>query len=78
MPTRRAQKAKTHVLKNTDLNSILEPANPNETAFTCTKGDQADAHASTAPTGAPHVVMHKSCTSKTSKKAHPSCLVWYK
>ena len=47
MPTRRAQKAKTHVLKNTDLNTILEPANPNETAFTCTKGDlrQADAHA---------------------------------
>ena len=52
MPTRRAQKAKTHVLKNTDLNSILEPANPNETAFTCTKGDQrqADAQCSAHPT----------------------------
>ncbi|KAK9905554.1 hypothetical protein WJX75_002050 [Coccomyxa subellipsoidea] len=34
-PSRR--KAKTHVLKNTDLRTIIEPADPDEVAFTATK-----------------------------------------
>jgi hypothetical protein len=39
MPTnRRVTKAKTHVLKNTDLGTIIEPADPKETSFTATKG----------------------------------------
>lgn len=29
---------KTHFLKNDDLRSIVEPADPNESAFTATKG----------------------------------------
>lgn len=36
-PSRR--KAKTHVLKNTDLRTIIEPADPDEVAFTATKGE---------------------------------------
>ena len=38
-PSRRGTKAKTHVLKNTDLNTIIEPADQNEVAFTATKGE---------------------------------------
>ncbi|EIE23527.1 pyruvate kinase [Coccomyxa subellipsoidea C-169] len=36
-PSRRTTKAKTHVLKNTDLRTIIEPADPDEVAFTATK-----------------------------------------
>ncbi|CAL8472137.1 g11679 [Coccomyxa elongata] len=36
-PSRRGTKAKTHVLKNTDLSTIIEPADQNEVAFTATK-----------------------------------------
>ena len=38
MPAFRTTKAKTHLLKSTDLSSICEPADPNEVAFTATKG----------------------------------------
>ena len=38
MPPFRTTKAKTHLLKSTDLSSICEPADPNESAFTATKG----------------------------------------
>ena len=38
-PNRRTTKAKTHVLKNTDLRTIIEPADPDEVAFTATKGE---------------------------------------
>ena len=38
-PSRRGTKAKTHVLKNTDLSTIIEPADQNEVAFTATKGE---------------------------------------
>ena len=31
-------KAKTHMLKNDDLRTIIEPADPREAAFTATKG----------------------------------------
>lgn len=36
--SRPANRAKTHFLKNVDLSSILEPADPSEAAFTATKG----------------------------------------
>ncbi len=41
-PSRRTTKAKTHVLKNTDLRTIIEPADPDEVAFTATKGKAKD------------------------------------
>ena len=38
MPGVRTAVNKTHFLKNDDLASIVEPADPNEAAFTATKG----------------------------------------